>query len=86
MRGKVQPKPWLCCFVFTVCQTDAEQHCPACDRIFCRQCFTVHKLRGCPVYTGTDQCLCIWEPGRDWPACPHDMRGPKGAQGIKGEA
>lgn len=82
MTGKARPKPWLCRFISTACQSEAEVHCPACDRILCKQCFTVHKLRGCPAYTGTDQCLCIWEQGAEY--CEHDMRGLKGYEGTPG--
>jgi hypothetical protein len=84
VTGKSRPRPWLCRFISAACQSEAEIHCPACDLILCKQCFTVHKLRGCPVYIGTDQCLCIWEPGAEWPACSHDIRGPKGTLGIEG--
>lgn len=32
----------------------------------------------------TDQCDCDWEPGAQYPACPHDNRGPVGATGVTG--
>jgi len=85
-QGKARPKPWLCRFISTACQSKAEIHCPACDKILCKPCFTVHKLRGCPVFNANHQCLCIWEPEAKYPACEHDRRGPEGTPGTVGRA
>lgn len=88
MTGKVRPKGWPCeahLAKFVPCEEPAEFLCPACQRAFCKTCFNLQRLAGCPVYTGTDQCLCIWEEGKEeYPACGHDIRGHKGQEGTVG--
>jgi len=82
---KSRPKPWICESVRKERPCgEAEFFCPACEKIYCWTCFQSHKEAGCKIYTGTDQCLCIWEPGKKWPACLHDCRGAEGAPGPVG--
>jgi len=83
--SKARPEPWNCEAVGEKgsCTWRAVFHCPACDLIFCDIHFSQHKT-DCKVYTATDQCLCIWPEHKEWPACGHDMRGPKGPPGHVG--
>lgn len=83
---KARKEPWICEGTRTgggSCAWRAMFHCPACGRIFCDTCFISHQ-GSCKVYTGTDQCLCIWPINNEYPACGHDMRGAKGAEGHQG--
>lgn len=93
--SKSRAKPWICEASVSngetgpnggpsPCGATAHKHCPACDHIWCDACFGAHRFHGCPIYTGTDQCLCIWPVNAQFPACVHDMRGHQGAVGIQG--
>jgi len=83
--SKARKEPWNCeaMEASRSCDFRAIFHCPSCDKIFCDVCFSLHK-RVCKVFNETDQCLCIWPEHKEWPACGHDNRGPKGARGQVG--
>lgn len=77
------PKPCLNCGVGLVhCYPDVEDfdliyRCDSCDR-WC------YKSDRAPQ--GVHDCLCVFDRDRPWPACPHDHRGPQGAQGMVGRS
>jgi predicted RNA-binding Zn-ribbon protein involved in translation (DUF1610 family) len=80
-EGTVWPQPCLNCGIGLIhCSLNMETfafayRCDSCDR-------WRYKASRAPL--GVDDCLCVFDPKRPWPACPHDIRGPEGTPGTVG--